>query len=56
MFSLFSSRSEELQAAAADVLTEIVGKRMEPVAKLALVQELNIVPVCAQWRDSLPGE
>lgn len=55
VFGLFSSPSEALQASAVDVLTEIVGKRMEPVLKLGLVQQLNIAPVCARWRDTLPG-
>ena len=55
VFGLFGSASEALQMAAADVLTEIVAKRMEPVAKLALVQQLNVAPVCARWRDALPG-
>ena len=55
VFGLFGGASEALQMAAADVLTEIVAKRMEPVAKLALVQQLNVAPVCARWRDALPG-
>lgn len=55
VFSLFSSPSETLQSSAVDVLTEMVGKRMEPVPKLNLVQQLNIAPVCARWQDTLPG-
>ena len=56
VFGLFGSSSEALQMAGADVLAEIVAKRMEPVAKLALVQQLRVAPVCARWRDALPGE
>ena len=37
------------------MLAEIVAKRMEPVAKLDLVQQLRVAPVCARWRDALPG-
>ena len=55
VFGLFGSTSEALQMAGADVLAEIVAKRMEPVAKLALVQQLRVAPVCARWRDTLPG-
>ncbi len=55
MFGLFGSSSEALQMAGADVLAEIVAKRMEPVAKLGLVQQLRVAPVCARWRDALPG-
>ena len=44
-----------LRAAAADVLTEIVGKRMEAIAKLTLVQQLGVAPVCAAWAGGLPG-
>lgn len=33
------------RGAAADVLTEIVSKRMEAIPKLALIQQLGVVPV-----------
>ena len=39
----------EPRTAAAMVLTEIVSKRMDPSAKLDLLQRLGIVPICAQW-------
>ena len=55
MFGLLDSPSEALRMAGADVLAEMVAKRMEPVAKLALVQQLRVAPVCARWRDALPG-
>ena len=56
LFSLLSSPSETLKGAAADVLTEIINKRMEPVNKLSLVQQLGLGRVCAQWGSGLPVE
>ena len=44
-----------VQGAAAEVLTEIISKRMEAVPKLALIQQLGVVPVCAGWRGGLPA-
>ena len=46
--------SERCRAAAAGVLTEIIGKRMESLPKLNLIQNLGVVPVCAQWSGGLP--
>ena len=54
LFSLLGSHSESLKGAAADVLTEIISKRMEPVAKLNLIQQLGLGRVCAQWGNGLP--
>ena len=54
LFSLLSSSSETLKGAAADVLTEIITKRMEPQSKLALIQQLGLSGVCAQWGNGLP--
>ena len=55
VFNMFLSPSEGLQASAVDVVTEMVSKRMEPVPKLNLVQQLNIAPICARWQNVLPG-
>ena len=55
LYGLLQSETEALQAAAAEVLTEIVGKRMDAEAKLQLVQQLGLAPVAAAWRDGLPG-
>lgn len=54
LFSLLSSPSETLKGAAADVLTEIITKRMEPQNKLALIQQLGLSRVCARWGNGLP--
>ncbi|KAL3158478.1 hypothetical protein ABBQ38_010710 [Trebouxia sp. C0009 RCD-2024] len=54
LFSLLSSPSEVLKGAAADVLTEIISKRMEPQSKLGLIQQLGLSGVCAQWGNGLP--
>ena len=54
LFSLLGSHSESLKGAAADVLTEIISKRMEPVNKLNLIQQLGLGRVCAQWGNGLP--
>ena len=54
LFSLLSSPSETLKGAAADVLTEIISKRMEPQNKLSLIQQLGLGGVCAQWGNGLP--
>ena len=43
------------QGAAADMLTEVVLKRMEAVPKLALIQQLGVVPVAAAWSAGLPA-
>lgn len=55
LFGLLQSETESLQAGAADVLTEIVSKRMDAEAKLRLIQQLGLTPVAAAWRRSLPG-
>lgn len=54
LFSLLSSLSEVLKGAAADVLTEIISKRMEPQNKLGLIRQLGLREVCAQWGNGLP--
>ncbi|KAL0051899.1 hypothetical protein WJX82_004175 [Trebouxia sp. C0006] len=54
LFTLLSSPSETLKGAAADVLTEIISKRMEPQNKLGLIQQLGLGRVCAQWGNGLP--
>lgn len=54
LFSLLSSPSEALKGAAADVLTELISKRMEPVSKISLIQQLGLGRVCAQWGNGLP--
>lgn len=48
------SGDEELKCTAVGVLSEVVSKRMEPEAKLALIQQLGVVPLCAGWRGQLP--
>lgn len=54
LFSLLSSPSQVLKGAAADVLTEIISKRMEPQSKLGLIRQLGLLEVCAQWGNGLP--
>ena len=39
------------RGAAADVLTEVVSKRMEAVPKLTLIQQLGVVPVRKRGRN-----
>ena len=41
------------RAAATDCVIEVVAKRMEPAAKVQLVQGLEIVPACAAWSRAL---
>ncbi|KAI7842372.1 hypothetical protein COHA_004011 [Chlorella ohadii] len=55
LFQVLNAPQESLRGAAADVLTEIVSKRMEAVAKLSLIQQLGVVPVCARWAGGLPS-
>ncbi|KAL4444906.1 hypothetical protein ABPG77_003956 [Micractinium sp. CCAP 211/92] len=55
LFNALNAQHEGLRGAAADVLTEIVSKRMEVGAKLSLIQQLGVVPVCARWRAGLPA-
>ncbi|KAL6771255.1 XPO2 [Auxenochlorella protothecoides x Auxenochlorella symbiontica] len=55
LFGVLGSRDEGLRAAAAGVLIEIVGKRMEAEPKLALIQQLGVVPEAAKWAEGLPG-
>jgi exportin-T len=46
---------ESCRVAAAEVLSEVVGKRMEASAKVALIHQLGVVPMCARWiHDGLP--
>ncbi|CAL8470725.1 g10267 [Coccomyxa elongata] len=53
LVALLSGASSGLAGAAADVLSEIVLKRMEPEAKLRLVQQLGLGPLIAAWADNL---
>lgn len=55
LFGLLQSETEALQSGAAEVLTEIVSKRMDAEAKLQLVQQLGLAPVAAAWKNGLPG-
>ncbi|RMZ52492.1 hypothetical protein APUTEX25_003635, partial [Auxenochlorella protothecoides] len=55
LFGVLGSRDEGLRAAAAGVLIEIVGRRMEAEPKLALIQQLGVVPEAAKWAEGLPG-
>lgn len=52
---LCAGGTEELQTQAAECLSEILAKRMDAQAKLRLVHTLAIVPICAAWRDAIPG-
>ena len=56
LFELLASGEELVQTSAADVLIEIVSKRMEAGAKMTLVQQLGLVPVAAKWERGLPGD
>lgn len=42
-----------LRCAATDVLIEIVSKRMEPTAKISLVQQLKVVEACERLSTNL---
>jgi hypothetical protein len=42
-----------LRGAATDVLVEIVSKRMEPTAKINLVQQLKVVDACERLSSNL---
>ncbi|PSC72015.1 exportin-T isoform X1 [Micractinium conductrix] len=55
LFGALAAPQEGLRGAAADVLTEIVSKRMEATPKLTLIQQLGVVPVCARWQAGLPA-
>lgn len=54
LFAAAGQGSEAVRCAAVGVLIEMLAKRMEPAAKLALIGHLAIVPVCQQWRFGLP--
>lgn len=54
LFAIQASPDEALKCAAADVLTEIISKRMEAEAKLQLIQQLNMGHTFAQWAGALP--
>lgn len=57
LYGLLGASEEAVAAAAADVLQEVVGKRMEAAAKLAMVQQLALSDRTAAWAASLrPGE
>ncbi|KAK9812733.1 hypothetical protein WJX72_002830 [[Myrmecia] bisecta] len=56
LFGVLSSSSQRLRCASIDVLTEIVSKRMDAVAKMGLVQQLGIVPICAGLPGLEPGD
>lgn len=45
--------SSALRGAATDMLAEIVSKRMEPTAKINLVQELKVVESCERLSSNL---
>ena len=53
---LSASEDEQLRCAALDVLVEMLSKRMEPEAKLLLIQQLGVVQLCASWQGQLPGQ
>ncbi|KAK9827309.1 hypothetical protein WJX81_002974 [Elliptochloris bilobata] len=55
LFALLGEGPPALAGAAADVLAAIVAKRMDAGAKLALVRQLGIIPLLAQWAVGLPG-
>lgn len=42
-----------LRGAATDVLIEVVSKRMEPTAKISLVQQLAVADACERLSSSL---
>jgi hypothetical protein len=48
-----NSPNLQLRGAATDCLVEVVSKRMEPTAKVQLVQELRIAPAIAAWTASV---
>eukprot|EP00878_Enallax_costatus_P021623 GHUV01022908.1.p1 GENE.GHUV01022908.1~~GHUV01022908.1.p1 ORF type:complete len:615 (+),score=214.70 GHUV01022908.1:523-2367(+) len=50
---LMDSPSPSLRGAATDMLTEVVSKRMEPTAKINLVQELKVVESCERLSSNL---
>ena len=54
LFAIQASPDEALKCAAADVLTEIISKRMEAEAKLQLIQQLHMGHTFAQWAGGLP--
>eukprot|EP00884_Botryococcus_braunii_P015515 jgi/Botrbrau1/2647/Bobra.0203s0001.1 len=45
--------TERLVGSAAEVLTELVAKRMEPLPKISLIQNMRVVPLAASWTDRL---
>ena len=49
LLELMESSSLAVRGAATEVVVEVVNKRMEPVAKIQLVQQLKIVPALANW-------
>jgi hypothetical protein len=49
LLELMESPSLGLRGAATEVVVEVVNKRMEPVAKIQLVQQLKTVPALANW-------
>lgn len=55
LFACLTAPDIRVKGAAADVLTEVVSKRMEAGAKLNLIQTLGVVPECSSWRNGLPG-
>ena len=55
LYRLLDSESENVQAGALEVLTEIASKRMDAEAKLRLLQQLSLVSRAASWQMGLPG-
>lgn len=53
LLELMNSPVSALRCAATDCVVEVVSKRMEPAAKVQLVQGLKIVPACAAWSAAL---
>lgn len=56
LLGLMTAPHEGVRAAATECMTEMVAKRMDSVAKLALVQQLEIVPACAGWAGGFPAD
>ncbi|GBF91404.1 exportin [Raphidocelis subcapitata] len=53
LLELMEAPHSGLRAAATDCVIEVVSKRMEPAAKVQLVENLKIVPACAAWSRTL---
>eukprot|EP01025_Chloroclados_australasicus_P036965 TRINITY_DN37634_c0_g1_i2.p1 TRINITY_DN37634_c0_g1~~TRINITY_DN37634_c0_g1_i2.p1 ORF type:complete len:1083 (+),score=153.96 TRINITY_DN37634_c0_g1_i2:197-3445(+) len=53
-YSLLNSKQENLVMGAAECMSEVVGKKMEVMQKVQLIQQLKIVEICAQWVQGFP--